>query len=61
LTAGQELRREEYAERVIYYGRSAGMLNSLVGGLSPSEYHIRQTDLEDLFLRTTGRSLNELQ
>ncbi len=55
------IRKEEYAERILYYSRNSGMLNSLIGGLSPSEYHIRQSDLEDLFLKTTGRKLNELQ
>lgn len=59
--AKAQLRREEYAERVNYYAYSSGMLNSLAGGLSPDEYHIRQVDLEDLFLKTTGRNLNELQ
>jgi lipooligosaccharide transport system ATP-binding protein len=58
---GEKVRREEYAERIIYYANSSGMLNSLVGGLSPGEYNLRQTDLEDLFLKTTGRHLNELQ
>ncbi|MFO7850421.1 MAG: ABC transporter ATP-binding protein [Spirochaetia bacterium] len=57
----EEVRREEYAERMVYYTRNSGMFNSLVGGLSPGEYHIRQSDLEDLFLKTTGRNLNELQ
>lgn len=56
-----EVRKEEYAERVLYYSHNNGMLNSLVGGLSPGEYHVRQADLEDLFLKTTGRNLNELQ
>jgi lipooligosaccharide transport system ATP-binding protein len=57
----EEVRREEYAERIMYYSRNSGMLNALVGGLSPGEYHVRQSDLEDLFLKTTGRNLNELQ
>ena len=57
----EEIRKEEYAERILYYSHNNGMLNSLIGGLSPSEYHIRQSDLEDLFLKTTGRKLNELQ
>jgi lipooligosaccharide transport system ATP-binding protein len=56
-----EVRREEYAERVLYYSHHAGLLDAVVGGLSPGEYHIRQADLEDLFLKTTGRKLNELQ
>jgi len=57
----EEIRKGEYAERILYYSHNNGMLNSLIGGLSPSEYHIRQSDLEDLFLKTTGRKLNELQ
>ncbi|MFP4180053.1 MAG: ABC transporter ATP-binding protein [Spirochaetaceae bacterium] len=61
LSQGEEVRREEYAERVVYYSHNSGMFNSLVGGLSPGEYHIRQSDLEDLFLKTTGKNLNELQ
>lgn len=59
---GEEaVRKEEYTERILYYTHNSGMLNSLVGGLSPGEYHVRQSDLEDLFLKTTGRKLNELQ
>ncbi len=57
----ERIRKEEYTERILYYSHNNGMLNSLIGGLSPSEYHIRQSDLEDLFLKTTGRKLNELQ
>jgi len=57
----EKIRKEEYAERILYYSHNNGILNSLIGGLTPSEYHIRQTDLEDLFLKTTGRKLNELQ
>ncbi len=57
----EEVRREEYSERVLYYSEHGGILNSIVGGLSPGEYHVRQADLEDLFLKTTGRNLNELQ
>ena len=29
--------------------------------LKPGQYYMRQVNLEDLFLRTTGRSLNEKQ
>jgi len=57
----EEVRREEYAERILYYSLNAGLLNTLAGGLSPGEYYVRQADLEDLFLKTTGRDLNELQ
>ncbi len=57
----EEVRREEYAERILYYSYNNGMLGKLIGGLSPGEYHIRQSDLEDLFLKSTGRNLNELQ
>ena len=32
---GETVRREEYAERVLYYTHNTGMLNSIVGGFSP--------------------------
>lgn len=60
--AGKDsIRKEEYPERAFYFGRDLGRLNDAVRSLSPRDYHIRQINLEDLFLKATGRQLNELQ
>ena len=36
-------------------------LKSISDTLQPGEYHLRQANLEDVFLKATGRSLNVLQ
>ncbi len=36
-------------------------LKSISDTLEPGEYHLRQANLEDVFLKATGRSLNVLQ
>jgi lipooligosaccharide transport system ATP-binding protein len=57
----RSFRKEESDERVLYYSRDIGTLEAMVKGLEPSEYYLRQTNLEDLFLQSTGRSLSEKQ
>lgn len=58
---GDRVRREESMERVLYYSSHTELLKELAGGLSAGEWYIRQSNLEDLFLKATGRRLNEAQ
>ncbi len=53
-----EIRTEGSGERVLYYSSDLDRLQAMVGELSPGDYHLRQVNLEDLFLKSTGRSLN---
>jgi lipooligosaccharide transport system ATP-binding protein len=55
------VRREESDERVIYYGWDYKILHDMTHGLDPRNYHLREINLEDLFLRATGRRINEHQ
>ena len=55
------IRREISAERLLYYANEPDILESLTRGLRPGDYFLRQANLEDLFLKTTGRHLNEAQ
>ncbi len=55
------VRKEASAERVLYYSNDALPLQALAKGLRPGDYFLRQANLEDLFLKATGRHLNEAQ
>jgi lipooligosaccharide transport system ATP-binding protein len=48
-------------ERPVYYSNEAHLLRRISKGLGHGEYHLRESNLEDLFLRLTGRELNEHQ
>jgi lipooligosaccharide transport system ATP-binding protein len=52
------VRTEEGAERVLYYSHEHTLLQQMAEGLPHGEYYLRRTNLEDLFLRATGRNLN---
>ena len=52
---------EASAERVLYFSNDLAVLQEAVARLEPGDGVLRQTNLEDLFLRATGRRLNELQ
>jgi hypothetical protein len=43
------------------YGADAAALQALSNRLQPGTYYFRQSNLEDLFLKTTGSSLNAQQ
>lgn len=58
---GAGLRREASSQRVLYYADEAEDLERLVAKLRPGDYFLRPANLEDLFLKTTGRHLNEVQ
>lgn len=56
-----EVRRDGSESRALYYSNSLDVLKRMSDVLQPGQYYLRQSNLEDLFLRTTGRSLNERQ
>ncbi len=55
------VRSDTSDERVLYYSSNMELLQAAAGQLEPGDYYLRQTNLEDLFLKSTGRRLNELQ
>ena len=55
------IRYESYQDTMFVYSNDADKLSGLAENLRISNYHIRQANLEDLFLKVTGRGLNELQ
>ncbi len=55
------LRKEDYRDTCYIYSGSMEHLKEIEGGLESTEYYIRESNLEDLFLKVTGRSLNESQ
>ena len=44
-----------------FYSNDIDRLRALAGTLGGSHYYLRQANLEDVFLKTTGRGLNENQ
>ncbi len=58
LEANAGIRREEASERVLYYAVDDSLLRQVAEGLPRRNYYLRQSNLEDLFLRATGRNLN---
>ena len=55
------LRRESSEERLMFYSNDFEVLKRMSAELEPGQYFLRQTTLEDLFLKTTGRQLNAVQ
>jgi lipooligosaccharide transport system ATP-binding protein len=54
--------RLDRAEGILrFYAEDIDSLKSVVDRLSGSQYYVRQSTLEDVFLKTTGRTLNETQ
>ena len=53
------VRREDSSERILLYSSDASALEAVGRALPPGAYLLRQTNLEDLFLKTTGRTLHE--
>lgn len=52
-------RREIVQDRVLFFSDSAAELEAITMGLNPGDFYLRQSNLEDVFLKTTGRSLHE--
>lgn len=59
--SGEGIRLEFYQDTWFVYSQEAERLSALAETLHINDYHIRQANLEDLFLKVTGRGLNELQ
>lgn len=55
------IRCEFHQDILFVYSHDPERLNRFAESTNIKEYYIRQSNLEDLFLKTTGRSLNELQ
>lgn len=55
------IRMDASADRVLYYSNEISVLKRMSEPLHAREYRLRDTNLEDLFLKSTGRSLNEIQ
>jgi lipooligosaccharide transport system ATP-binding protein len=55
------VRSESSGERILYYSDDLRALERMCSKLTPAQYLLRQVNLEDLFLKTTGRRLNEQQ
>ena len=54
--------RYEFHEDTLYaYSNDPEQLNQVGERLKGNDYYLRHSNLEDLFLKVTGRSLNELQ
>jgi lipooligosaccharide transport system ATP-binding protein len=59
LPAGVRLDRAEGIQR--FHANDIDRLKGIVDKLSGNQYYIRQSTLEDVFLKATGRALNEKQ
>jgi len=59
LCEGLELRREHVADTWFCYARDAGPLLSRCAAMPGLSYVHRPTNLEDVFLRLTGRELRD--
>lgn len=55
------IRHESYVDTIFVYSDDSQKLSDVAETLHISSYHIRQANLEDLFLKVTGRGLNEMQ
>jgi lipooligosaccharide transport system ATP-binding protein len=54
-------RMDDTLSVVFYYSGSLDLLKRMSEKLAPGDYMLRQSNLEDLFLKTTGRALNDEQ
>lgn len=59
LVAQGRVRRENSRERILLYGNDLTDLDGIARAMAPGSVLQRPSHLEDLFLKATGRSLNE--
>jgi lipooligosaccharide transport system ATP-binding protein len=59
LESSGRLRRDASSTRVLLYASDPDALEAVSRALRPGSFLLRATNLEDLFLKTTGRKLNE--
>jgi lipooligosaccharide transport system ATP-binding protein len=57
----ESVRIDPYGNSIRFYADDIEILNSVADNLSVGQYFLRQSNLEDVFLKTTGRTLNEKQ
>lgn len=55
------VRIETYQDTTYVYSNETEQLKRIGDAQNPEDYYIRPVNLEDLFLKVTGRGLNELQ
>jgi lipooligosaccharide transport system ATP-binding protein len=55
------VRKDESEEMALFYSNDMKYLEEMAECLETGEFYIRQSNLEDLFLKATGRGLNEEQ
>ena len=53
------VRKDKSSESMLLYSDDSDLLVKLTERLNPGDYFHRETNLEDLFLKLTGRELNE--
>jgi lipooligosaccharide transport system ATP-binding protein len=56
-----EIRQDRFHDTLLLYTDDLDQLREVTRELNPKDYYQRQTNLEDLFLRLTGRELYERQ
>lgn len=61
LASNGEVRADVEQEPPRFYSNSLDALRVISNSLTSGEHFLRQTNLEDLFMKLTGRSLNEYQ
>ncbi len=54
-------RKEDSGERVLFYSEQIEVIHRIADKLPRGGFYIRQTNLEDLFLKITGRKLHATQ
>jgi lipooligosaccharide transport system ATP-binding protein len=57
----ESIRKEDSYERILYYALDPEPLHATTKNLPTGEYLMREANLEDLFLKATGRQLHEKQ
>jgi lipooligosaccharide transport system ATP-binding protein len=54
-----KIRSENTDSRALLYSENLNALNRLSKNMETGEFYLRQSNLEDLFLKVTGRNLND--
>lgn len=58
---GERIRADMSRQAAMFYSHDLQTLQALTESLQPGDYILRQSNLEDVFLKATGRGLNEVQ
>ena len=59
--AESDLRKDEFHDSLLYYSDDLSLLKEMSERMNPGNYFLRQTNLEDLFMKMTGRKLHDQQ